>query len=155
HIAGLLAGSHGMPVTVLALDANAERDQKAAECVRRAANQAGAKRPDMSRIDVIIRKHELAPEQALAEEARRGYDLLVVGIARVAAPRGGFHEDLSSLVGKFEGSLAVVAAHDRFEQDPAAPIENILAPVTGNENSRRGAEVAVTLARAARARISA
>jgi Kef-type K+ transport system membrane component KefB/nucleotide-binding universal stress UspA family protein len=155
HIAGLLAGSRGMPVTVLALDANAERDQMAAERVRRAADQAGAKRPDMPRIDVIIRKHELAPEQALAEEARRGYDLMVIGIARVAAPRGGFHEDLSNLVGKFEGSLAVVAAHDRFEQDPAAPIENILAPVTGNENSRRGAEVAVTLASAARARISA
>jgi Kef-type K+ transport system membrane component KefB/nucleotide-binding universal stress UspA family protein len=155
HVAGLLAGSRGMPVTVLALEANAEQDQKAAACVQRAAEQAGAKRPAKPKIDVIVRKHELAPEQALAEEARRGYDLLVIGIARVAAPRAGFHESLSKLVGKFEGSLAVVAARDRFEQDPAAPIESILTPVTGNENSRRGAEVAVTLASAAQAKVCA
>jgi Kef-type K+ transport system membrane component KefB/nucleotide-binding universal stress UspA family protein len=155
HITGLLAGSRAMPVTILSLDASPERDEEAIERVQRAAERASTKQPDAPRIDVIMRRHELAPEQALAEEARRGYDLLVVGIGRVAASRGGFHEDLSRLVGKFEGSLAVVAARERREQDPAAPVENILTPVTGNENSRRGAEVAVTLASAADARISA
>jgi Kef-type K+ transport system membrane component KefB/nucleotide-binding universal stress UspA family protein len=173
RIAGLLAGSRGMPVTILTLDAGAhkqaskgpakraeaeaeaERDREAAEIVRRAADRIGEKPSDKPKVDVIVRKHDVAPEEAIAQEARRGYDLLVIGIEHVAAPRGGFHEDLSRLVGKFEGSLAVVAARGAFERDPAAPIENILTPVTGNENSRRGAEVAVTLASSAQARISA
>ena len=34
----------------------------------------------------------------------------------------------------------------RTTSDPAAPIDKILVPVTGNENARRGAEVAMTLA---------
>ena len=177
RVAGLLAGARGMPVTILTLDAEADkpspkgsaresakgsakrtdtdRAPEASALIQRAAERAGVKAADQSKIDVIVRKHDLAPEAAIAHEARRGYDLLVIGTARVAAPRGGFHEDLSKLVGKFEGSLAVVAARGHLEEDPTASIEAVLTPVTGNENSRRGAEVAVTLASAVRAKISA
>jgi Kef-type K+ transport system membrane component KefB/nucleotide-binding universal stress UspA family protein len=170
RIAGLLAGSRGMPVTILTLDSEPPRpsakdsakqddggaphDREAADLVRRAAEQAGAKNSD-KKVDVIVRRHDATPDEAIAQEARRGYDLLVIGIAHVAAPRGGFHEDMSKLVGKFEGSIAVVAARAPLAEDPAAPIENILTPVTGNENSRRGAEVAVTLASSAHAKVAA
>jgi nucleotide-binding universal stress UspA family protein len=175
RLAGLLAGSRGMPVTVLALGGNArdpaskssskqaaqpaeaetEWERQAAEIVRRAADASEGRQPDTPKVDVIVRKHDLAPDEALAQEARRGYDLLVIGIARVAAPRGGFHEDLSRLVGKFEGSLAVVQARADLEQDAGAKISELLTPVTGNENSRRGAEVALTLAHAAAAKTTA
>jgi len=171
RLAGLLAGSRGMPVTILALGGNArnetskqaapkaeaetEWEREAAEIVRRAADASDGRKPDTPKVDVIVRKHDLAPDEALAQEARRGYDLLVIGIARVVAPRGGFHADLSQLVGKFEGSLAVVVARGGLEQDPEAKIGSLLTPVTGNENSRRGAEVALTLARSASARTAA
>jgi nucleotide-binding universal stress UspA family protein len=166
RIAGLLAGSRGMPVTILTLVAGAKSDGKrsegedtgdrqAAEVVRRAAEQPDAKQPDKLKVDVIVRKHDTSPEEAIAREAQRGYDLLVIGIAHVTARGGGFHPDLSKLVAKFDGSIAVTIARGRFEEDANAPIENILAPVTGNENSRRGAEVAATLAKSAQAKIAA
>jgi len=170
RIAGLIAGSRGMPVTILALGGPAQQaskaaarrapsetdwDREAAEIVRRAAEDAGTRQADRPKVHVIVRKRDVAAEEAIAQEARRGYDLLVVGIANVADPDGGFHEDLSRLVGKFQGSVAVVATRGTFEHDPGAKIERVLTPVTGNENSRRGAEIAVTLAGAAHARISA
>ena len=129
--------------------------REAADIVRRAADDAGARQADRPKVHVIVRKRDVAPEEAIAQEARRGYDLLVVGIANVADPSGGFHADLSRLLGKFQGSLAVVVTRGTFEDDPGAKIERVLTPVTGNENSRRGAEVAVTLAGSAHARISA
>ncbi|MBV8836164.1 MAG: cation:proton antiporter, partial [Alphaproteobacteria bacterium] len=171
RLAGLLAGSRGMPVTVLALgetgrgrapkqaevraEGESAWEREADEIIRRAAAAADRRQPDTPKVDVIVRRHDLPPDAALAEEARRGYDLLLIGIARVAAPRGGFHEELSRLVGKFDGSLAVVLARGAFEQDGDAKITSLLTPVSGNENSRRGAEVALTLARSAAAKTTA
>lgn len=171
RLAGLLAGPRGMPVTVLALDGPTRGEtskqagsraagetaweREAAEIIRRTADAAKRRQPDTPKVDVIVRRHDAAPDAALAEEARRGYDLLLIGIAHVAAPRGGFHEKLSRLVGKFDGSLAVVLARGAFEQDSDAKITSLLTPVSGNENSRRCAEVALTLARSAAAKTTA
>ncbi|MBW8903183.1 MAG: universal stress protein, partial [Bradyrhizobium sp.] len=91
------------------------------------------------------------PGEAIATEARRGYDLLVVGVDDAAAKRGGFHDTLSALVRNFEGSLAIAVARDAHQKDDAGGIAKVLVPVTGNENARRGAEVAITLAQAAHA----
>ena len=120
-----------------------------------AAEGAGAEREDPPTIDVIVRKHDVPPEEAIATEARRGYDLLVVGIDDVVAKGGGFHERLSKLVRKFEGSIAVAIARGAHAEDASAEIGKVLVPVTGNENARRGAEVAITVAQAAHAEASA
>src|SRR5436853_723525 len=160
RLAGLLAGSRGMPVTVLDVAANGKKaaeDEPGAnfvEPVVSAAEEAGAKRPDIPKIDVIVRKHDVAPAEAIATEAQRGYDLLVVGIEQVTARGGGFHDELSRLVSQFEGSIAVVVARGAHREAPAAPITKVLIPVTGNENARRGAEVAITLAHALHAQVS-
>jgi nucleotide-binding universal stress UspA family protein len=122
-----------------------------AKSVVTAAGEAGAKGKDIPKVDVIVRKHDVAPEEAIATEARRGYDLLVVGVDDTAAKGGGFHATLSNLVRNFTGSLAVVVARGAHETDPMAAIKKVLVPVTGNENARRGAEVAITLAHAAHA----
>ena len=88
--AGLLAGMRNMPVTILDVravkttngngDETRQNESGAREIVVAAAKQAGAKRDEPPTIDVIVRKHDVAPDEAIATEARRGYDLLVVGI---------------------------------------------------------------------------
>ena len=166
HLAGLLAGSRGMPVTILNVggdiaekaagdETRAELDQDLAKAVRAGAKEASAKGQDIPKVDVIVRQHGVAPGEAIALEAQRGYDLLIVGVERTAASRRGFHDDLSKLVMQFDGSIAIVAARGEHETDPAGSITKVLVPVTGNENSRRGAEVALTLARSAHAEVVA
>jgi nucleotide-binding universal stress UspA family protein len=160
--AGLLAGMRDMPVTILDVSAPKkntndigneakENESVVREIVVAAAMQASTKRDEPPTIDVIVRKHDVSPDEAVATEARRGYDLLVVGIDDAVAKRGGFHEALSDLVRHFEGSIAVAVARGAHQEDAAAALGRVLVPVTGNENARRGAEVAVTLAQAAHA----
>src|SRR3954471_5978267 len=162
RIAGLLAGSRGMPVTILDVSAikqktdgngseTRESDPAIREIVVAAAEKASAKRDEPPTIDVIVRKHDVAPGEAIATEARRGYDLLVVGVDDAIAKGGAFHDGLSARVRNFEGSIAIAMARGAQEADAAAKIGKVLVPVTGNENARRGAEVAITLAQAAHA----
>ncbi|MGD9845152.1 MAG: cation:proton antiporter [Variibacter sp.] len=152
RIAGLLAGSRGMTVTVLSQaqsgDEKAATDGAAADIVRAAAEGAEAEK-DIGKADVITRKHDSALPDAVAEEARRGYDLMIVGIHPVAA-RNGFAADVSKLAAAFEGSMMIVDARGDHQVDPLGAKLNFLTPVTGNETSRRGAEVAITVARAAK-----
>jgi Kef-type K+ transport system membrane component KefB/nucleotide-binding universal stress UspA family protein len=172
RMAGLLAGSRGMPVTVLgiengngkqappdgAAEGRQEEPSKAAEAVELVTSVAegvDSKDATTPKIDVIRREHAVPPDEAIAEEARRGYDLLVVGVDPTVAPHGRFHENVSKLVRDFEGSIAIVAARGDHAKDAIGTRLNILTPVTGNENSRRGAEIAVTLAKAADAEVAA
>jgi Kef-type K+ transport system membrane component KefB len=170
RLAGLLAGLRDMPVTILDLgvikqkknektgEGESDQIEDNARAVRdlviAAAEEAGAKRAEAPTIDVIVRKHDVPPEEAITTEARRGYDLLVVGIDEAVAKGGGFHERLSGLVRNFEGSIAIAVARGAHAEDASRKIVKVLVPVTGNENARRGAEVAITLAQAARAQAS-
>ncbi|MGB9369657.1 MAG: cation:proton antiporter [Xanthobacteraceae bacterium] len=165
RLAGLLAGLRNMPLTILDVSAikeakgggvNGKDDQfednalTVRDIVVAAAEHASAKREEPPTIDVIVRKHD-PPGDAIATEARRGYDLLVVGVDEVVTKSGAFHDRLSALVRNFEGSIAIAVARGAHEADATTKIGRVLVPVTGNENARRGAEVAMTLAQAAHA----
>jgi nucleotide-binding universal stress UspA family protein len=128
---------------------------EAVEVLTAAAEAAEGGEEAALKVDVISRQHAAPPAEAIAEEARRGYDLLVVGVEPTATARGGFHDNVSKLVRDFEGSIAIVVARGAHEKDPVGADLDILTPVTGNENSRRGAEIAVTLAKAANAEATA
>jgi Kef-type K+ transport system membrane component KefB/nucleotide-binding universal stress UspA family protein len=159
HVTGLLAGSRGMPVTILDVGSEGSEETEdgratRAKAVRAGAKQASANEKDVPKVDVIVRRPDSTAEEAIAREAQRGYDLLIVGVERVTA-REGFHGDVSALVGQFEGSVAIVAARGAHEKAPDASPQRILVPVTGNENSRRGAEVALTVAKSAGAEVTA
>ena len=56
---------------------------------------------------------------------------------------------------EFDGSLAVAIARGAHAGDPLDAPLKILTPVSGNEQLRRGAELAMTLARAAGAEVTA
>jgi Kef-type K+ transport system membrane component KefB/nucleotide-binding universal stress UspA family protein len=106
-------------------------------------------------VDVIARSDKPKGPQALADEARKGYDFMVVGIAKTRNPAGGFSKDISLITKGFEGPLAVVDAHDSRRDRLPRRYGKILIPVNGTEVSRRAAEIGLTLARANDAQVTA
>jgi K+:H+ antiporter len=169
RLAGLLAGRRGMPVTVLSLPASGgKKAPKHAEhallesvsaVVRGAADQARTpgKRKDERppEVEVTAQVHNLPPTEAIEKEAAKGYDLLMIGMEPAIAPKGGFNSHLSEVAGGFDGSLAITIARGAFAEDPLGEKIEILVPITGSGPSLRGAEVALTLAKAASAPITA
>jgi nucleotide-binding universal stress UspA family protein len=159
RLAGLLAAERKMPVTVLDVANNgtktaeprSEAGNRAAACGSRAGSEreeAGA-----AEVDVIVRKHDVAPAEAIATEAQRGYDLLMIGID--TSPQRA--EDSTASCRNLSVSLRI-GGHCGCARcasgNPTAPLGRILVPVTGNENARRGAEVAITLAHALDAEVA-
>jgi Kef-type K+ transport system membrane component KefB/nucleotide-binding universal stress UspA family protein len=106
-------------------------------------------------VDVTARSDKPKGPQAIAEEARKGYDFMVVGIAKTRNPNGGFSKDISLITNGFEGPLAVVDAHEPRRGRPPRRYGKILIPVNGTEVSRRAAEIGLTLARANDAQVTA
>jgi Kef-type K+ transport system membrane component KefB/nucleotide-binding universal stress UspA family protein len=181
RIVGAIAGSAGKPTTILELR-DEERDSKTAKPKAEKANaKAEAARTDEGdserqvknaaedtttleahldeekpgKVDVITRQPNSISRETVAGEARKGYDLLVVGIAKTRDPKGGFSKDVSLITQGFEGPIAVIDS--RRSQNGAADdgYRRILIPVNGTEASRRAVEVGLTLARSNDAEVTA
>ena len=148
HIAGLIAGSRGMPITVLLTGENKEPGAESViqEVVKNAAD--GKKKPkedDAGPVDVIVRETSAAPhEDVVTSEAKRGYDLLVVGMDHMKANDGTFDAKVDRIAGAFEGPIAIVMAQGVHLADPKTRL-NILVPIAGTNVSRRAAELAFSL----------
>jgi Kef-type K+ transport system membrane component KefB/nucleotide-binding universal stress UspA family protein len=169
RLAGLLAGRRNMPVTVLSLPvtggASAPNEAEQAllesigEVVQGAAEQAGQSRGDEGErppeVEVTAQVHHLPPAEAVEKEAAKGYDLLMIGMEPATAPKGGLNSRLSKAASGFEGALAIAVARGAFAKDPLGQAIEILVPITGSGPSLRGAEVALALAKAASAPITA
>ncbi|MEK0085838.1 cation:proton antiporter [Benzoatithermus flavus] len=163
RLAGLLAASRGMPVTVLHLadtGASAEPTDPAETSGATAVVEAAAgahgpeqepRTPSPVGVEVLARPQEGSVRDTVHREARKGYDLLLIGIARTVGPDGGFHEDVAHIAAGFEGALAVATARGVHVDRPLDTPLSILIPVSGALESRRGAEVGLALARAASA----
>jgi len=165
RLVGLLAGSRGQPATVLHVKSEAaspapprsEGPDMAAD-LKRGADHARRARPEEAAetLNVAV-KARLAPaglEAALSAEAPKGYDFLVIGLDPAQMPGGGFNPEIAGSARAFDGPLAVVVARGAHARDPARAPLRILAPVTGAAHTRRSAEVAIELARAARAELT-
>jgi Kef-type K+ transport system membrane component KefB/nucleotide-binding universal stress UspA family protein len=168
RLAGLLAGAHGIAITVVPLSGRdksaGKQDEKepgdrVEETVKAAAEDTKLARSsdddEPAPVDVTVRKHRAPSGEIIAEEAKKGYDLLVVGIENTRGKSGGFHADVSRIASAFGGPLAVVSANgDHLKQPQQSPL-HLLVPVTGNEVSRRAADVAIAIARASECPITA
>jgi Kef-type K+ transport system membrane component KefB/nucleotide-binding universal stress UspA family protein len=140
RLAGLIAGSRGITTTVLHVG------QGRPETAFRAAIAATNPHAEKTRsVHVTLRTEALAAESAVTRELHKGYDLLVLGIAKTAGPHGGFHAEISRIAAMYEGPLAVVVARGPHLDHPEEGDLNILVPVRGNKVSRRAAEVALAL----------
>jgi len=173
RIAGLIAGSSGMPTTVMQIE-TAKKTGKAAakvakehaaeagETVKEFAGQAGKaekqQKPEERserKLDVTTMVEKGPKPEAVAEEAKKGYDLLIIGLDKTVARKNEFHDDITKLAAGFEGPLAVVDAREEHRDEPLASKLSILVPVNGTDVSRRAAEVAIVLARASKAPLTA
>src|SRR5438067_6569269 len=153
RLAGLLAGSRRIPTTVLEPAPRARtRQRRNAEAVAKATASTAA--PDTAEaeapagpVDITTRPQSDVVEEAVAREARKGYDLLFIGVEPVAQEEA-FDDKVARIAGEFKGAFAIAAARGSHRRPGIGRALDILVPVTGTLYSRRGAEVALALARA-------
>jgi len=158
HLASLLARSRGIPMTVLQLGRREKTGTGRAKPSVSGINetdQMETRQASARRLDVALHVDSLAPDEAVTKEARKGYDLLLIGVDRATAVHGGFHERIARMAAGFEGPLAVAIARGSHAHELPKQHLNILVPVRGNKVSRRGAEVALALARASTSVVTA
>jgi Kef-type K+ transport system membrane component KefB/nucleotide-binding universal stress UspA family protein len=174
RIAGLMAGSRGLPTTVLHLNPtrspgpaataetptaapdehvrSAAEDSKTAEALKRGAD-GGGDAPDA--VPLTLRVQDAPLGDAIKSEAAKGYDLLVLGIEGAIYRDGRISRNVSAAADQFAGPLAVVDARGIHRQEPLDRRLRILVPFSGTDNSRRALELAASLARAAGGRVTA
>ena len=179
RLTGVVAGARGIPTTVLHLEGNtpardlapprgraaqqlaaAKHDTFEKEVKDGAAKTAAAaeKTEEMRPDDVAVkstRAPHMEAERAVAKEADKGYDLLLIGLDDMIDAEGGFNADISRIAGGFDGPLAVVVTRGDHRERPSTSGFKILLPVTGGPVSTRAAELAVAIARANNARLTA
>jgi nucleotide-binding universal stress UspA family protein len=86
--------------------------------------------------------------EVVREDARKGYDLMFIGVDR-SVEDGAFASEVTELAAGFEGPVIVFANGG----EPLGRRSRILVPVNGNPQSRHAAEVALALARATGAQV--
>jgi Kef-type K+ transport system membrane component KefB/nucleotide-binding universal stress UspA family protein len=179
QLAGIIGGSSGKPTTVLDLTSGEPHNRAPKHDKRQTADGADAKahaedparqvksaaervttletHPDEEKpasVDVTtVHKQAIGPE-AVAEEARKGYDLLIIGVADTHDPKGGFSRGISLIATNFEGALAVVDGREGERERLLKEGGKILVPVNGTEASRRAAEIGFAVARASAAEVT-
>jgi nucleotide-binding universal stress UspA family protein len=104
--------------------------------------------PEPEKVHLTARIPVDPPAEVVREEARKGYDLMFIGLDS-SVDDGGFAPKVTELAAGFEGPL-IVFANGR---EPLGRKSRILVPVNGNPQSRRAAEVALALARATAAEV--
>jgi len=180
RLTGVVAGARGIPTTVLHLEddmpardlvslgngratdrpAGAHDDTLEKE-VRESAKQTAAAAEQVEQIkpDAVAvkstRARQADADRAVAIEADKGYDLLLIGLNDMVDAAGGFNEDASRIAAGFDGPLAIVVARGDHRERPSTSGFKILLPVTGGPLSMRAAELAVAIARANNAQLTA
>jgi Kef-type K+ transport system membrane component KefB/nucleotide-binding universal stress UspA family protein len=169
HIAGLVASRRGLPITVLpkpngkskqGIKPDAEPDVEAAAIVTaeqtlKAAAEDVKKtgpmedEPAPAPVPVTVRKASDSPiAETITSEAKKGYDLLFIGLQSTKSRGGGFNPEIAAMALAFDGPLAIVMGQGHHLEQPDQSRFNILVPVAGTETSRRAAEIGIALARA-------
>src|SRR5262249_13826719 len=127
-LAGLLAGTCGIPITVLPLAEEAKSDHPDAnspgdrveESIKDAVGEIKPRHgedEEAAPVDVTVRHRDAPTEEALAQEAKKGYDLLFLGVENTRAKNGAFRADVSRIAAAFAGPLAVVSGNgDHLDQ---------------------------------------
>jgi len=170
RIGGIIAGANAMPTTVMHIHGKKRPSKSAIEQAKEKAKEIGetvqivagrsddSKRDDEkneTKIDVTTMIEKAPKADAVAAEAEKGYDLMVLGLDKTVTNKTDFHDDITNLAAGFAGPLAVVEARDGQLDDPLHSRLSILVPVNGTDHSRRAAEVAIAVARATRAPLTA
>ena len=168
RLAGLIAGPRGLPTTVLPLSETSKNKAKgrgkqeekkdgAGEGVKAAAEESKQRQiseDEPGPVDVTVRRFDASSEEAVAKEAKKGYDLLLVGVADTAT-NGAFHPNVTRIAAAFDGPLAITVGKGIHLRQPERSPLHILVPVNGTDVSRRAAEVAIAIAQACNCPVAA
>jgi nucleotide-binding universal stress UspA family protein len=130
----------------------AKKAQEVTAAVKQAAEEIQSQQKPTEKSDAPVEVttivHELPSAAAVAAEAKKGYDLLIVGLEHTSADdTAEFHEDVSQIAQGFEGPVAITATRGELDRMPNHGL-NVLVPVNGTEQAKRGAEAAIVMARA-------
>jgi nucleotide-binding universal stress UspA family protein len=159
RLAGLVAGPRGLPVTTLLLETEGARSERDAQTDVLSGAEEGRQRsedaPEGRRTDVVAREARGRPEDEVATEAQRGYDMLFLGVAAEEIARGGTPSPLVAMAEAFEGPLAIAVARGEALADPPIGPRRILVAVNGTQVSQRGLDTALALARATQSPVEA
>lgn len=166
YVAGLVGGSAGMPTTFLHLTGKRAADPGKPEAhlatIRKGAEASAT--AVMQGEDTPVEEVHLSSPAAgqvtgktVAEEARKGYDMLILGLNHSLTAKGDFSPRMNDLASGFDGPLClVVKGTAGAARMPALQAgETILVPINGTEASRRAAELTLALARPNGARVRA
>jgi Kef-type K+ transport system membrane component KefB/nucleotide-binding universal stress UspA family protein len=110
--------------------------------------------PDPDKVHLTVRVPLDAPAEVVKDEARKGYDLMLVGLEQGVEEDGSFTPAVTQLTAGFAGPL-LVYANGGDQEAGFDRRSRILLAVNGTPQARRGAEVAFALARASGARVHA
>jgi nucleotide-binding universal stress UspA family protein len=136
----------------------AQKAKEVSATVRQAAeeiqSQQSAEEKSDGPVEVRTIVHELPSAAAVAAEAKKGYDLLVVGLEHTAASgTPEFHEDVTQIAQGFDGPIAITTTRGELDRMPNHAL-SILVPVNGTEQAKRGAEAAIVMARATNSQLT-
>jgi Kef-type K+ transport system membrane component KefB/nucleotide-binding universal stress UspA family protein len=182
RVAGIVAGTTAMPTTMMHVmpvkkksngkpakaDEKKEKEEAkqaadmAAQLLRDAAKQIksakaakGQKQELAKELDVTVLSNKTAETEVIAEEAEKGYDMLVIGLLNTTVRGREFNTNVTELAAGFAGPIVIVEAREGHTKDASDAGLSILVPVNGTGPSRRAAEVAIAIARATRAPMTA
>ncbi len=169
RIAGIIAATREMPTTVMHITGGNVDDKKVVkaetakakdtastvlEVAERAEHTKTTEEQSKLTIEVETLVHPPSTE-AVAGEAEKGYGAMIVGLDKMIARKNQFHDDVANLAAGFDGPLVIADGRDEHRKHPLHGTISILVPVNGTEVSRRAAEVAIAIARANRAPVTA
>jgi nucleotide-binding universal stress UspA family protein len=163
---GHVEQSAAKDVAQKALSGAQSREENAAELkadpvareVKAGAKKSAAKmiadeaEPDPEKVHLTARVPVDAAAAVVKDEARKGYDLMFIGLDGSIQKDGGFAPGVTHLAAGFEGPL-VVFANSGGEKLQLTARSRLLVPVNGSPPSRRAAEIAFALARSSGAKV--
>lgn len=111
--------------------------------------------PDPENVHLTTKAPLDNPADMVRDEARKGYDLLFVGMEKSHDRNGNIAPEIAALASSFDGPLALFTYSGDRPVPRLSPRTHILVPVNGSPASRRAAEVTFALARPTGALVSA
>jgi Kef-type K+ transport system membrane component KefB/nucleotide-binding universal stress UspA family protein len=115
-------------------------------------DKAGA---DPEKVHLTTREPVDSAAAVVRDEARKGYDLLFIGMEESHDRSGNIASGIAELAFGFDGPLALFSSAGDKITPRLSPRTHILLPVNGSPVSRRAAEITFALARPTGARVSA
>jgi Kef-type K+ transport system membrane component KefB/nucleotide-binding universal stress UspA family protein len=173
RLAGYFVGTRKVLATVVQLGVNGHRrraqlgihDTDTGEIVKASAEYAARQVEDetgesAASASALLTGQKSAerdePEEAILGEAKKGFDMLFLGVERALEDGAGtFSARMAKILQGFDGVTGVVVARGDYPRAADEAKFDILVPTSGTDYSRRGAEVAVAIAKACKCGVTA